>query len=99
MIVLVRLAGAESPLLSTVQMLSGAIYVAMQFSAVAILVALLALAFDSGKIGVGDMAGIRPMLVLGDTIIVVFVLRAAAVFMLSGTTRALRSGLFPAGSW
>jgi hypothetical protein len=90
----VRLAGSESPLLSTVQLLSGAIYVTMQFSAAATLVAA-PLAFDSGLMPTDNIGAIRPFLVLGETILVVFALRAAAVFMMAGTTRALRAGLFP----
>jgi hypothetical protein len=90
----VRLAGTESTVLSTVQMLSGAIYVTMQFSAAAS-IATVPLAFDRGALGAGDIDALRPFLLLGDTILVVFAVRAAAVFMMAGTTRALRAGLFP----
>lgn len=91
---IVRLAGTESTMLSTVQILSGAIYVAMQFSAAASIVTVV-LSLDSGVPTTADVEAVRPFLVLGDTILVVFALRAAAVFMMAGTTRALRAGLFP----
>ncbi len=91
---IVRLAGTESTMLSTVQILSGAIYVAMQFSAAASIVTV-ALSLDSGVPSPTDVEAVRPFLVLADTILVVFALRAAAVFMMAGTTRALRAGLFP----
>ncbi len=91
---IVRLAGTESTMLSTVQMLSGAIYVAMQFSAAASIVTVV-LTLDSGVPSPVRVEAVRPFLVLGDTILVVFALRAAAIFMMAGTTRALRSGLFP----
>jgi len=90
----VRLAGTEHTMLSTVQLLTGAIYVAMQFSAAASLVTVV-LTLDSGVPTPTDVEAVRPFLVLGDTILVVFALRAAAVFMMAGTTRALRAGLFP----
>jgi hypothetical protein len=88
-----KLAGSEHTMLSTVQILSGSIYVAMQFSAAASIVTVV-LTLDAGDPTPAAVQAVRPFLVLGDTILVVFALRAAAVFMLSGTTRALRSGLF-----
>ena len=90
----VKLAGAESTMLSTVQILSGAIYVAMQFAAAASIVTVI-LTLDANVPTAVDVATVRPFLVMGDTILVVFALRAAAVFMMAGTTRALRAGLFP----
>jgi hypothetical protein len=88
-----KLAGTENMMLSTVQILSGSIYVAMQFSAAASIVTMV-LTLDAGDPTPASVQAVRPFLVLGDTILVVFALRAAAVFMMSGTTRALRSGLF-----
>jgi hypothetical protein len=88
-----KLAATENTMLSTVQILSGAIYVAMQFSAAASIVTVV-LTLDSGTPTPESVQTVRPFLVLGDTILVVFALRAAAVFMMSGTTRALRAGLF-----
>ena len=88
-----KLAGTENMMLSTVQILSGSIYVAMQFSAAASIVTMV-LTLDAGEPTPASVQAVRPFLVLGDTILVVFALRAAAVFMISGTTRALRAGLF-----
>ncbi len=90
----VRLAGNENTMLSTVQILAGAIYVAMQFLAAASLVTVV-FTLDIGEPTAADVDAVRPFLVLGDTILVVFALRAAAVFMMAGTTRARRAGLFP----
>jgi hypothetical protein len=88
-----KLAGTENMLLSTVQILSGSIYIAMQFSAAASIVTVV-LTLDAGTPTAAAVQTVRPFLVLGDTILAVFALRAAAVFMISGTTRALRAGLF-----
>jgi hypothetical protein len=88
-----KLAATENTMLSTVQILSGAIYIAMQFSAAASIVTVV-LTLDAGTPTPETVQTVRPFLVLGDTILVVFALRAAAVFMMSGTTRALRAGLF-----
>jgi hypothetical protein len=90
----VRLAGTENTMLSTVQILTGSIYVAMQFSAAATLVTV-PLAFDDGALSMAQIDTVRPLLLLGDTIMIVFALRSAGVFMIAGTTRALRAGLFP----
>ena len=90
----VKLAGTENTMLSTVQILSGAIYVAMQFAASASIVTVV-LTLDADVATADEVATVRPFLVMGDTILVVFALRAAAVFMMAGTTRALRAGLFP----
>lgn len=90
----VELAGREDALLSTVQLLSAAVYVAMLFAAAAVLTAP-AIAVDSGAISSDAIAESKPLLVAGDTILVVFALRCAGVFIAAGTTRALRSGLIP----
>ena len=90
----VTLAGREDALLSTVQLLSAAVYVAMLFAAAAVLTAP-AIAVDSGAISVDAIADTKPLLVAGDTVLVVFALRCAGVFIAAGTTRALRSGLIP----
>ena len=66
----------------------------MQFAAAASIVTVI-LTLDAGVATAADVATVRPFLVMGDTILVVFALRAAAVFMMAGTTRALRAGLFP----
>jgi len=91
---IVSLASGEDALLSTVQLLSAAVYVAMVFAATAVLSAP-AIAVDLGAVSVEEVVGDRSLLVVGDTILAVFALRAAGVFIAAGTTRALRSGLIP----
>jgi hypothetical protein len=73
-----ELAGNEHMILATVQILSGAIYIAMQFSAAASIVTVV-LTLDAGTPSEATIQSVRPFLVLGDTILVVFALRAAAV--------------------
>jgi hypothetical protein len=90
----VALAGAEDALLSTVQLLSAALYVAMLFVATAVITAP-ALAIDSGALTADALTTTRPLLVTADTLLVVFAVRAAGVFIAAGTTRALRAGLIP----
>jgi hypothetical protein len=90
----VTLAGGEDALLSTVQLLSAAVYVAMLFAATAVLTAP-AIAVDSGAVAPDALATTKPLLVTADTLLVVFAVRAAGVFIAAGTTRALRSGLIP----
>jgi hypothetical protein len=89
-----NLVASEDALLSTVQLLSAAVYVALLFGATAVLTAP-AIAVDSGAMSVDDLAGTKPLLVFGDTILVVFALRSAGVFIAAGTTRARRAGLIP----
>jgi hypothetical protein len=90
----VALAGGEDTLLSTVQLLSAAVYVAMLFAATAVVTAP-AIAVDSGAVLVDALGTTKPLLVTADTLLVVFAMRAAGVFIAAGTTRALRSGLIP----
>jgi hypothetical protein len=88
------MASGEDALLSTVQLLSAAVYVAMLFAATAVLTAP-AIAVDSGAVTPDALATTRPLVVTADTLLVVFAVRAAGVFIAAGTTRALRSGLIP----
>jgi hypothetical protein len=90
----VSLAGREDALLSTVQLLSAAVYVALLFAATAVLTAP-AVAVDIGAVAANTLAPTKPLLVAADTLLVVFAVRAAGVFIAAGTTRALRSGLIP----
>jgi hypothetical protein len=90
----VTMAGGEDPLLSTVQLLSAAVYVTMLFAATAVLTGP-AIAVGSGAITASSLASTKPLITAGDTILVVFALRAAGVFIAAGATRALRSGLIP----
>jgi hypothetical protein len=66
----------------------------MLFAATAVLTAP-AIAVRSGAVTANSLATTKPLMAAGDTILVVFALRAAGVFMAAGTTRALRSGLIP----
>jgi len=84
----------QDELLSSVQLLSAALYVAMLFSATAVVTAP-AIAIESGVITVREIAEEKTLLVVGESIFVVFALRAAGVFIAAGTTRAWRSGLIP----
>jgi hypothetical protein len=88
------LATRQDELLSTVQLLSAALYVAMLFIATAIVTGP-AIAVDNGAVTVEEVVDEKHLLVVGDTIFVVFALRAAGVFIAAGTTRAMRSGLIP----
>lgn len=88
------LATREDALLSTVQLLSVAVYVAMIFAATAVLTAP-TIGFESGAVTLDEVVAERSLLVVGDSILVVYALRAAGVFIAAGTTRALRSGLIP----
>jgi hypothetical protein len=88
------LAPREDALLSTVQLLSAAVYVAMVFAATAVLTAP-AIAVQIGAATPEAVATDRALLVVGDSILVVFALRAAGVFIAAGATRSLRSGLIP----
>jgi hypothetical protein len=90
----VAMAGAEDALLSTVQLLSAAVYVTLLFAATAVITTP-AIAVDSGAVAVDSLASTRPLVVTADTLLVVFAVRAAGVFIAAGTTRALRSGLIP----
>jgi hypothetical protein len=88
------LAGREDTLLSTVQLLSAAVYVAMLFTATAVLTAP-AFAVESGAVAADALSSTKPLLVAADNLLVVFAVRAAGVFVAAGTTRARRAGLIP----
>jgi hypothetical protein len=89
-----NLATREDALLSTVQLLSAAVYVAMIFAAMAVITAP-AIAVEIGAQTPDDVIGDSSLLIVGDSILVVYALRAAGVFIAAGTTRAVRSGLIP----
>lgn len=89
-----NLAAREDELLSTVQLLSVALYVAMLFIATAVLSAP-AIGIDVGAMTAEAAATEHSLLIVGDSILIVFALRSAGVFIAAGTTRALRSGLIP----
>lgn len=84
----------EDALLSTVQLLSAAVYVAMIFAAMAVITAP-TIAVEIGAQTAEEAVGDRSLLIVGDSILVVYALRSAGVFIAAGTTRAVRSGLIP----
>lgn len=88
------LATREDALLSTIQLLSAAVYVAMIFVGMAVLTAP-TIAVEIGAETADDVVADRSLLIVGDSILVVYALRSAGVFIAAGTTRALRSGLIP----
>jgi hypothetical protein len=82
----------EDPLFSTVQLLSGVLFIAMFFIAAA------ARAAPALAIEVGDAElpeGSRELLAFGQATLMVFALRCAGVFMITGTVRAVRADLAP----
>ena len=89
-----HIAGLEDPLLSTVQLLSGALFVAMMFVSAAA-GASTAASIEYGGGSVPTVDDLREMISLGQTMAMVYALRSAAVFIAAGTTRAHRAGLFP----
>jgi hypothetical protein len=88
------LATHEDALLSTVQLLSAAVYVAMIFAATAVITAP-AIGVSLGAFTPTEAAAENQLLIIGDSIFVIYALRAAGVFIAAGTTRAFRSGLIP----
>jgi hypothetical protein len=87
-------AGIEDPLFSTVQLMSGILYVGMNFVAAAAAVATpLALEFaDDTEL---EIAGVRQLIVLTQSLMMILAIRAGAVFVAAGTMRARRAGLLP----
>lgn len=88
------LATREDALLSTIQLLSAAVYVTMIFAGMAVLTAP-TIAVEIGAETADNVVADRSLLIVGDSILVVYALRSAGVFIAAGTTRALRSGLIP----
>lgn len=86
--------GGENILLSTVHLMSGALFVAALFLIGAVEVAM-AWMVDTENSMVVDVAAARAMLALGTAMAQMVALRAGAVFIAVSTTRAMRSGLFP----
>jgi hypothetical protein len=82
----------ENMILSTAQVVAGALVVTSLFTlaGVELAVSWLAEAGDSF-----DAAGARSLLALGEALSDIMALRSAAVFVAVSATRAMRSGLFP----
>jgi cytochrome bd-type quinol oxidase subunit 2 len=86
--------GPENVLLSTVQLLTGTLFVAALFliAAVRLALVLLAQAVSEGEL---DPDAVRAMMALAVAMAEIVGLRAAAVFVAVSSTRARRAGLFP----
>lgn len=89
-----RAAGMEDPLLSTVQLMSGVVFVAVLFVAAASAVSIPA-AIELGGNAVVDVDGARQQTALFQSLFLLFGVRAGAVFMAAGTVRARRATLLP----
>jgi len=85
----------EDPLLATVQLASGIVFVAMFFVAAAAAVSGVAAVRVGDLASTGVAGATRTMLTYGDALLMIFGFRMAGVFILTSTTRALRAHLFP----
>ena len=90
----VQAAGAEHPMFAAVQLISGAVFVTLLFVGGAAELSV-AWAVQSTGAGAFDPASARGLIALSNALMQIFALRAGAVFVGIGTTRGLRSGLFP----
>jgi hypothetical protein len=90
----VRLEGTEDALLATVQLVSGVLFVALVFAATAAGAATSA-AIELSGASLESAASTRQLMALSQTLLMVFAVRCAGVFVLSGTARARRTALFP----
>jgi hypothetical protein len=86
--------GTEDALLATAQLVSGVLFIAMTFAGAAAGAASSASIELSGA-PLEATAPIRQLTAASEAFITVFAIRSAAVFILTGTTRARRSGMFP----
>lgn len=84
----------ENTLLSTVHLLSAALFVAALFSLAAIELALVWLA-EATAAERFDADSARALIAFGQALSEIMALRSGAVFVAISTTRAMRSGLFP----
>jgi hypothetical protein len=89
-----HISGAEDILLSTVQLLSGVLFVAMMFAAAAGRAATAA-AIEYADAAIPRADETRDLLALSESFSGVFAVRTAAVFVAAGTTQARRAQLFP----
>jgi hypothetical protein len=90
-----RLTEREDPLLATMQLGAGVLFVAMFYAAAAAAVAGVAAVRTGSGLSADAVGSVRTMLTFGDALLMVFAFRTAAVFILVSTTRAVRAGLFP----
>lgn len=87
-----RIARREHTMLSSVQVVAGALVVTSLFTVAAME---LGVAWLAGTAGTFDVEGARSLLVVGEATSEIMALRSAAVFVLVSTARARRVGLFP----
>lgn len=86
--------GSENLVLSTVQLLTGTLFVVALFLIAAVRLSMVLLAQQAAD-GLIDPDAARAMLALATAMAEIVGLRAGAVFVAVSSTRALRSGLFP----
>lgn len=91
---IVRASGQEHAIFSSVQLITGTLFVGMIFVAGGAELAAYWLA-DRADDGVIDVASARATLALGASMSLVFALRTVSAFIAVSTTRAMRAGLFP----
>jgi hypothetical protein len=89
-----RAAGADEVLISTVQLLSGALFVAMMFVAAAGRAAT-AVATHYSNAAIPGAGETRALIALSESFSGVFAVRAAAVFVAAGASQARWAGVFP----
>jgi hypothetical protein len=87
-----RIARREHAMLSSVQVVAGALVVTSLFTVAAVELAVAWLADTSGAF---DVDGVRSLLAVGEATSEIMALRSAAVFVLVSTARAKRAGFFP----
>jgi hypothetical protein len=89
-----RSGSKEHVVLSTVQLVSGTLFVVAIFAVSAVELALVWIAEQSAD-GSLDADAARTMVAFGAAMAQIVALRSGAVFIAISTTRAMRSGLFP----
>jgi hypothetical protein len=90
----IRLEGTEDALFATVQLVSGVLFIAMTFASAATGAATAA-AMRLSDTRFESVASTRQLTAVSQTFLTVFAVRSAAVFVLAGTARARRTGMFP----
>ena len=86
-----RIARREHAMLSSVQVVAGALVVTSLFTVAAVELAVAWLADTSGTF---DVDGVRSLLAVGEATSEIMALRSAGVFILVSTARARRAGFF-----
>jgi cytochrome bd-type quinol oxidase subunit 2 len=90
--------GSENVVLSTVQLLTGTLFVVALFVIGSVRLALVMLAEQSTSNPI-NVDSVRAMVALGSAMAEIVGLRSVAVFVAVSSTRAVRSGLFPRWWW